>query len=88
MSIATAEQAVVDAAPKQLLIGGEWRDGTGGATLAVEDPATGEAVLRGRRRHPGRREGRARRRLRGPGRRGPRPRRTSAPRSSTARSSS
>jgi succinate-semialdehyde dehydrogenase/glutarate-semialdehyde dehydrogenase len=43
MSIATAEQAAVDAAPKQLLIGGEWRDASGGATLAVEDPATGEA---------------------------------------------
>ena len=43
MSIATEEQAAVDAAPKQLLIGGEWRDASGGATLAVEDPATGEA---------------------------------------------
>src|SRR5687767_2963215 len=43
MSIASDEQATVDAAPKQLLIGGEWRDATGGATLAVEDPATGEA---------------------------------------------
>ena len=43
MSIATNEQAAVDAAPKQLLIGGEWRDATGGAKLAVEDPSTGEA---------------------------------------------
>jgi succinate-semialdehyde dehydrogenase/glutarate-semialdehyde dehydrogenase len=43
MSIATNEQTAVDAAPKQLLIGGEWRDASGGATLAVEDPATGEA---------------------------------------------
>src|SRR5262245_17268402 len=43
MSIATAEQAAVDAAPKQLLIGGEWRDGSGGKTLAIEDPSTGEA---------------------------------------------
>jgi succinate-semialdehyde dehydrogenase / glutarate-semialdehyde dehydrogenase len=44
MSIATNEQAAVDAAPKQLLIGGEWRDASGGATLAVEDPSTGEAL--------------------------------------------
>jgi succinate-semialdehyde dehydrogenase / glutarate-semialdehyde dehydrogenase len=43
MSIASAEQAVVDTAPKQLYIGGEWRDASGGATLAIEDPATGEA---------------------------------------------
>jgi succinate-semialdehyde dehydrogenase / glutarate-semialdehyde dehydrogenase len=43
MSIATQEQAVVDAAPKQLLIGGEWRDGSGGKALAIEDPSTGEA---------------------------------------------
>jgi len=42
MSIAQAEQTVVDAAPKQLLIGGEWRDASGGSTLAVEDPSTGE----------------------------------------------
>jgi succinate-semialdehyde dehydrogenase/glutarate-semialdehyde dehydrogenase len=30
--------------PTKLFIGGEWRDGSGGATFAVEDPATG-AVL-------------------------------------------
>src|SRR5688572_30085176 len=42
MGLTSDEQATVDAAPKQLLIGGEWRDATGGATLAVEDPATGE----------------------------------------------
>ncbi len=34
------ERAVVDAVPKRLLIGGEWRDATGGATLDVEDPST------------------------------------------------
>jgi succinate-semialdehyde dehydrogenase / glutarate-semialdehyde dehydrogenase len=44
MSTVTEEQAVIDAAPKQLLIGGEWRDGGGGETLAVEDPATGETL--------------------------------------------
>ena len=42
MGIATKEQSAVDAAPKQLLIGGEWRDASGGATLSVEDPSTGE----------------------------------------------
>ena len=43
MSIATKEQTIVDAVRKQLFIGGEWRDASGG-TLAVEDPATGEAL--------------------------------------------
>jgi succinate-semialdehyde dehydrogenase / glutarate-semialdehyde dehydrogenase len=43
MSIATQEQTVVDAVRKQLYIGGEWRDASGGA-LEVEDPATGEAI--------------------------------------------
>ena len=37
-------EAVVDAAPKQLFIGGEWRDASKGETLAVEDPATGETL--------------------------------------------
>jgi succinate-semialdehyde dehydrogenase/glutarate-semialdehyde dehydrogenase len=43
MSIATQEQTVVDNVPKQLYIGGEWRDASGG-TLPVEDPATGETI--------------------------------------------
>ncbi len=45
MSTITApeEQRVVDQVPKQLYIGGEWRDGAKG-TLAVEDPATGQAL--------------------------------------------
>jgi succinate-semialdehyde dehydrogenase/glutarate-semialdehyde dehydrogenase len=38
------ESKVIDAVPKQLLIGGEWRDGAGGEKLAVEDPSTGEAL--------------------------------------------
>ncbi|MBA2765298.1 MAG: NAD-dependent succinate-semialdehyde dehydrogenase [Thermoleophilaceae bacterium] len=38
------EQQVLDAAPKQLLIGGQWRDGAAAATLGVEDPATGEQL--------------------------------------------
>jgi succinate-semialdehyde dehydrogenase / glutarate-semialdehyde dehydrogenase len=37
------EQKVIDGVPKQLYIGGEWRDGSEG-TLAVEDPATGETL--------------------------------------------
>jgi succinate-semialdehyde dehydrogenase/glutarate-semialdehyde dehydrogenase len=44
MSVATQENSVVESAPKQLLIGGEWRDGAGGETLTVEDPATGEPL--------------------------------------------
>ena len=37
------EQQVVDQVPKQLYIGGEWRDGAKG-TLSVEDPSTGESL--------------------------------------------
>jgi succinate-semialdehyde dehydrogenase/glutarate-semialdehyde dehydrogenase len=42
-TIAPEEQRIIDEVPKQLYIGGEWRDGTKGA-LSVEDPATGEAL--------------------------------------------
>jgi succinate-semialdehyde dehydrogenase/glutarate-semialdehyde dehydrogenase len=38
------EQEVVAQVPKGLLIGGEWRDASGGGTLAVEDPSTGEPL--------------------------------------------
>jgi succinate-semialdehyde dehydrogenase/glutarate-semialdehyde dehydrogenase len=41
---AEAERAVLDAVPKQLLIGGAWRDGAEGGTVDVEDPATGETI--------------------------------------------
>jgi succinate-semialdehyde dehydrogenase / glutarate-semialdehyde dehydrogenase len=41
---ATQERTAVDAVPSQLYIGGEWRDASGGATLDVEDPSTGEAI--------------------------------------------
>jgi succinate-semialdehyde dehydrogenase/glutarate-semialdehyde dehydrogenase len=44
MATATREQTVIDAVPKQLLIGGEWRDASGGGMLPVEDPATGEVL--------------------------------------------
>jgi succinate-semialdehyde dehydrogenase/glutarate-semialdehyde dehydrogenase len=37
------EQRIIDEVPKQLYIGGEWRDGEKG-TLAVEDPSTGEPL--------------------------------------------
>jgi succinate-semialdehyde dehydrogenase/glutarate-semialdehyde dehydrogenase len=46
MSItADNETAVVEAAPNQLFIGGEWRDASGGDTLGVEDPSTGETLV-------------------------------------------
>src|ERR671937_839357 len=45
MSIATAEQDVVGAVKPQLYIGGDWRDGGEGGTIAVEDPATGETLI-------------------------------------------
>ena len=45
MSItADNETAVVEAVPTQLYIGGEWREASGGGTLAVEDPSTGETL--------------------------------------------
>jgi succinate-semialdehyde dehydrogenase/glutarate-semialdehyde dehydrogenase len=39
------EKSVVESAPNQLFIGGEWRDASGGATLSVEDPSTGEPLV-------------------------------------------
>ena len=41
---ATQEKSIVDGVPCGLFIGGEWRDATGGETLDVEDPSTGEAI--------------------------------------------
>jgi succinate-semialdehyde dehydrogenase/glutarate-semialdehyde dehydrogenase len=40
---APEEQHAVDQVPKQLYIGGEWRDGAKG-TLSVEDPSTGDSL--------------------------------------------
>ncbi|MPZ65467.1 MAG: aldehyde dehydrogenase family protein [Pseudonocardiaceae bacterium] len=40
MSSADREQAVVDAVPTELFIGGQWRPATGGQTFDVEDPST------------------------------------------------
>ena len=44
MSIATQEHSVIDTVEKRLFIGGDWRDAGEGATLEVEDPATGETL--------------------------------------------
>ena len=44
MATATGEEQVVEQVPKQLFIGGEWRDAGEGGALAVEDPSTGEAL--------------------------------------------
>jgi succinate-semialdehyde dehydrogenase / glutarate-semialdehyde dehydrogenase len=38
------ERRVVDAVPKRLLVGGEWREATRGKTFRVEDPSTAEAL--------------------------------------------
>ncbi len=38
------ERKVVEGVHKQLYIDGEWRDGSEGGVLEVEDPATGEAL--------------------------------------------
>ena len=40
----TSEQAVLDAVPGELFIGGEWRAASGGGMLDVEDPSTGETL--------------------------------------------
>jgi succinate-semialdehyde dehydrogenase/glutarate-semialdehyde dehydrogenase len=45
MSTASVEQAVLDGVKTDLYIGGEWRPASGGATLPVEDPATGETLV-------------------------------------------
>jgi succinate-semialdehyde dehydrogenase/glutarate-semialdehyde dehydrogenase len=42
-TIAPEEQRILEQVPKQLYIGGQWRDGSKG-TIAVEDPATGDTL--------------------------------------------
>jgi succinate-semialdehyde dehydrogenase/glutarate-semialdehyde dehydrogenase len=44
MAKTVTEHAVLAAVPKQLFIGGAWRDGRDGGTIAVEDPATGQTL--------------------------------------------
>ncbi|MFC7596919.1 NAD-dependent succinate-semialdehyde dehydrogenase [Terrabacter sp. GCM10028922] len=41
---AVTQTSVIDSVPKGLLIGGEWRDGGEGQTIAVDDPATGRVL--------------------------------------------
>jgi len=41
---AVTEKSVIESVPKGLLIGGTWRDGGSGETIAVDDPATGEVL--------------------------------------------
>jgi succinate-semialdehyde dehydrogenase/glutarate-semialdehyde dehydrogenase len=41
---AADEASLLDSVPRRLYIGGQWRDAGGGATFAVEDPATGETI--------------------------------------------
>ena len=41
----TEERAVLERVPNKLYIGGEWRAASGGGTLAVEDPSTGEPLI-------------------------------------------
>jgi succinate-semialdehyde dehydrogenase/glutarate-semialdehyde dehydrogenase len=38
------EAQVVEAVPRQLVIGGQWRDASEGRTLDVEDPSTGAVI--------------------------------------------
>ena len=38
------QESVIESVPKGLLIGGTWRDGSSGETIAVDDPATGEVL--------------------------------------------
>jgi succinate-semialdehyde dehydrogenase/glutarate-semialdehyde dehydrogenase len=39
------EQAVLDAVPSGLFVGGRWRPAASGATLPVEDPVTGKMLV-------------------------------------------
>jgi succinate-semialdehyde dehydrogenase/glutarate-semialdehyde dehydrogenase len=41
---AHAEQRVIDSVPKDLLVGGQWRPASKGATFAVHDPSTGNTL--------------------------------------------
>ncbi|HEX4186724.1 MAG TPA: NAD-dependent succinate-semialdehyde dehydrogenase [Solirubrobacteraceae bacterium] len=45
MTTSDRVREVLESVPKQLLIGGEWRPASGGGTLAVEDPSTGEPLV-------------------------------------------
>ncbi len=38
------QKSVIDSVPKGLLIGGQWRDGSDGRTIAVDDPSDGSVL--------------------------------------------
>src|SRR5437870_13908910 len=44
-SLTEHERRVLEAVPRGLYIGGEWREASGGGTLGVEDPSTGEPLI-------------------------------------------
>src|SRR3954464_9531901 len=41
---AVTQESVIESVPKGLLIGGQWRDGSEGQTMAVEAPSTGKVL--------------------------------------------
>ncbi|MCW3013620.1 MAG: NAD-dependent succinate-semialdehyde dehydrogenase [Solirubrobacterales bacterium] len=43
-TLTAQENAILDAVPHDLYIGGEWRSASGGGTIAVEDPSTGATL--------------------------------------------
>jgi succinate-semialdehyde dehydrogenase/glutarate-semialdehyde dehydrogenase len=45
MSVLDRERVVLEQVPTDLYIRGEWRPASGGGTLAVEDPSTGEELV-------------------------------------------
>jgi succinate-semialdehyde dehydrogenase / glutarate-semialdehyde dehydrogenase len=44
VALSAQETGVVEGVPRQLFIGGRWREASSGATLAVEDPSTAETI--------------------------------------------
>ncbi|MEI7692002.1 MAG: aldehyde dehydrogenase family protein, partial [Actinomycetes bacterium] len=42
---AANERSALETVERRLFIGGQWRDASGGATMAVEDPSTGETLV-------------------------------------------
>ena len=86
MTNATLEATVLDKVDGGLFIGGEWVAAEGGKTLAVIDPATGEAIKEIADASPADGIARARRAPWRAQARGPRPRRASAASCCAARS--
>ncbi len=42
--MAITQKSLIESVPKGLLIGGRWRDGSDGRTIAVEDPSNGTTI--------------------------------------------